>query len=69
MCILSKEIILGKDGKDNPLIMWELPWEALFKIGSGSNVQEWHPWLDEFRTFLSSVDIELKLRRLQVILN
>jgi hypothetical protein len=38
------------------------------KIGV-SPLWEWHPWLDEFRTFLSSVDIELKLRRLQVILN
>jgi len=28
----------------------------------------WHPWLDEFRTFLSSKEIQLKLKKLQVLL-
>ena len=40
--ILTKEISLGKDGKDKPLITWELPWAALYEIGRSSKLGEWH---------------------------
>ena len=40
--LMSKEIIFGKEGKDKPLIIWELPWNALFAVGTGSNMEGWH---------------------------
>ena len=44
--ILAKELIFGKDGKNKPLIIWELPWKALYAIGSGSNMQGWYARTD-----------------------
>ena len=41
--ILTQKITLGKNGKDKPLIIWELPWNALFKIGKGSKLDGWQP--------------------------
>jgi len=37
------------------------------KIGV-SPLWKWHSWLNEFRTFLSAEDMQLKLKRLQVLL-
>ena len=65
---MSKEIVFGKEGKDKPLIIWELPWNALFAIGTGSNMEGWHARsdlnprpLDSKSTALST---ELRARRI-----
>jgi len=39
---MSKEIIFRKDGKNKPLIIWKLPWNALYALGIGSNMDAWH---------------------------
>ncbi len=48
--ILAKEIVFGKDGKNKPLIIWELPWNAFYDLDSSSNMQGWHARRDEKRT-------------------
>ena len=66
--ILAEKVTLEEGGTGVPLIKWEQPWNAIHKIGSDSNMSMWHPWLDEFRTFLSAEDMQLKIKRLQVLL-
>ena len=38
--IMTKRIVLGKNGKDKPEIVWNKPWDALIKIYPTENI--WH---------------------------
>ncbi len=67
--ILAREIVLGKNGKDKPLIMWDLPWKAIYAIGSGSNMQGWYTLFAHIRTFLATPGEKNKLRQLKIILD
>ncbi len=40
--IMTEKIVLGKNGKDKPLIIWDLPWSLLFEMGTGSTVSSWY---------------------------
>ena len=69
--ILAKKIIFGRDGKNKPLIIWELPWNALYELGSGSNMQGWYTTETKFRTFLLGVipaGMVIELRALVTLL-
>ena len=66
--LMSKEIIFGTDGKDKPLIIWELPWNALHAVGTGSNMEGWHAQRFHIGTFLVVPGEKNRLIQLKIIL-
>jgi hypothetical protein len=66
--LMSKEIIFGKDGKDKPLIIWELPWNTLYALDTGSNMKAWHAQRFHIGTFLTVPWEKAKLQELRLFL-
>jgi hypothetical protein len=63
-CLIDEPQVLGQG---LPLIIWELPWKAIHKIGSGSNISIWYTTETKFRTFLLSVIQAGKVNELRTL--
>lgn len=44
--VLAEQITLEEGGSGKPIIMWDLPWNAIHKISSGSDMQGWYAQTD-----------------------
>ena len=66
--LMSKGIVFGKESKDNPLIIWELPWNVLYALSTGSNMEGWHAQRFDIGTFLCHKNAISGLNRLRMML-